>query len=135
MKTLSALFCEHVRRAHHLVETALTTDLHTLRARDDVIYQEYGPAEGRAGKQLQRIWYAQRLEGGKMERVTLMDCNPDGAVHRVSQKRVLLASRICGMRTAFMEKKAADVICAEARGGRMEGVVLMDGNVNGALHG
>jgi hypothetical protein len=68
------------------VETALTTDLHTLRARDDVIYQEYGLAEGRAGKQLQRIWYAQRLKGGRMERVTLMDCNPDGAVHRVREE-------------------------------------------------
>ncbi|GAQ82336.1 hypothetical protein KFL_001080110 [Klebsormidium nitens] len=70
-------------RAHQLVETALTTDLHTLKARDDVIYHEYGPAAGRAGKQLQRVWYAQKLEGGRMERVTVLDCSPDGEVHRV----------------------------------------------------
>lgn len=68
------------------METALTTDLHALKARDDVIYHEYGPAAGRAGKQLQRVWYAQKLEGGRMERVTVLDCSPDGDVQRVRRR-------------------------------------------------
>eukprot|EP00897_Mesotaenium_endlicherianum_P003074 jgi/Mesen1/2795/ME000170S01894 len=105
--TALALACNEIvvpsasRRAQAMVETALTTELHSLRPQSHVVYPEYGPPRDQFGgvtggrpeqvppgsrrrRVLKRLWHAEHLEGGRMQGLTVLEMEPDGSTRRMS---------------------------------------------------
>lgn len=91
-------------RARRMVETAVTAELCSLRPQDNMLYKEYSTggevfgellsgetfdrtastrAPSRIRKTLRRVWYADRMEGGIMYGLTMLEVAPSGDLRTV----------------------------------------------------